>query len=530
MVPLAFRSLLLSIVVAGIVSVFIAPIHLLRGEQTLSATLREVSAGVSWTGNAVASSTTFDPATCQNSKTCDVFTLTVDISDTYRQKHPSFGVAVRIGWDDPQTDFDLYVSNGDEMIGASSQGQTDSEQVYLDQPANGVYHVITHTVSAAPATGYVARIRVLPSTPVPLRRTAHYKKDPDGIDGPVLLQFAPEQLPADTAIDENARTSIEIDAFGSIHLGSDAATGDSITDRTGTLLRVFTGASRGEIYLARCESPCTRPVTRRIFSSRNGSALDHPCPVIAADQAGGLHIAFSDGRDVSLISSADHGATWKDPVPVTNPQDPETRTAASPSIFAGDSGRVGLLWVNEAGELYYGLTLDAFAPVPTFEYVRLADEQEHVKLPSGTVDPYGNAAIVYGSSTLLRQSGGDRLFFASLMTVAGTLQTETGVKRVGFTVRQDFGGYLTFDDEGRKLSMKAARFTSSRYVDGKIALSGWGNLQDGTPVTFTILTNVPENDDHDFSISMSNGYFAAGVLQDTPLLAAKMHNESRRTK
>lgn len=220
MVPLAYRALLLSMVVAGIVSVFLAPIRLLRGEQAMSATIREISAGVSWTGNAVASSTTFDPKTCQPSKTCDIFTLTVGISDTYREKHPDFAVAIRLGWDDAQNDFDLYVGKGGELIAASSQGQTDSEEVYLDQPANGIYHVFTQAVSAASRTRYVARVRVVPSAPEPSQRTANYKQDPDGIDGPAMFQFAPEPLPASTASDPNARTSLEIDPFGNIHLAS----------------------------------------------------------------------------------------------------------------------------------------------------------------------------------------------------------------------------------------------------------------------------------------------------------------------
>src|SRR2546425_4786618 len=92
-VPLAFRSLLLSVVIAALVCIFLAPVRLLRGEQAMSATLREVSAGVSWTGSAVASSTLFDPATCAASQTCDMFTLKVEVSDDYRKRHPDFALS-----------------------------------------------------------------------------------------------------------------------------------------------------------------------------------------------------------------------------------------------------------------------------------------------------------------------------------------------------------------------------------------------------------------------------------------------------
>jgi hypothetical protein len=209
---------------------------------------------------------------------------------------------------------------------------------------------------------------------------------------------------------------------------------------------------------------------------------------------------------------------------VSSPKDPRTATASSPFIFAGDSGRVGLLWINNTGEVYYGITQEAFALNPSIDYVRLTAAQELPRLPSGTIDPFGNAAIAWGEDTFFRQTAGRRLLFASYMTVAGTVESEAGTRKVGFTVRPDYRGNLTFVDEVRKLSMKSARFTSAKQVEGKIALNGQGSLDDGTAVTFTMLTSVPGHPERDFSISMSNGYYAEGVIHDTRLLAAKMLN------
>src|SRR6266404_7119420 len=76
--PLAFRSLLVSILVAGVAALFTAPVGLVGGEQTTSATLKEMSAGVSWTGNSIAS---------------EVFMLKVEIADEYRKLHPNFAVS-----------------------------------------------------------------------------------------------------------------------------------------------------------------------------------------------------------------------------------------------------------------------------------------------------------------------------------------------------------------------------------------------------------------------------------------------------
>ena len=93
--------------IAGITTILIAPVRLLRGEQTTSATLREVSAGVSWSGTAVYNNATFNPAACQKSGTCDTFTLKIEVSDEYRTLHPEFAALIRLGWDDSKSDFDL---------------------------------------------------------------------------------------------------------------------------------------------------------------------------------------------------------------------------------------------------------------------------------------------------------------------------------------------------------------------------------------------------------------------------------------
>jgi hypothetical protein len=602
LVPLAFRSVVLSVGIAGLTSLFlVAPVGLLRGEDGVSVTLRDVSAGVSWSGRAVGSNSVFDPSTCRRSQTCDVFTVNVAVSDDYRQRNPNFGLSVRLAWEDSQTDFDLYLTREGRTIKDSRQVQTNSEELRLDRPLNGIYDVYVQTASAAGATkAYNGRARLVAAPIAPAKRSARYIKDPDGKYGPEMFQFAPEQmLDRGGAGEHRYRTDIEIDPFGNAYVssdGSDIALGDPqqtlgklysrpqpqwaaasggasvyvasmedsrlmvrrsddggrtykqeavltrfpngtaaagqgnlVIDGTGTLFNVFAGTARNEIYLAKCVEPCERFMTRRIFAEP-GVTVDHPYPVAATDRARGLHVAFSEGRHVFLMSSPDGGLTWKEPVPVNNPQDPETELATSPWIFAGDSGRVGMTWLGRGGEVLYAFTSDAFASAPVFNYVRISDPQESPNLPSAAVDPFGNSNIVYGNTYLLQQIAGERLFFGPFMTVAGTLQTETGMKRVSFNVRQDLTGSLTFLDEERRLSLRSARFTASQRGDRKIAVSGRGRLQDGSEVSFTLVASDPKANEKDFSISMSNGYFAAGVLQSTPSVAAKMLKPNKRSQ
>jgi hypothetical protein len=599
LVPLAFRSLILSVGIAGVTSLlFVAPVRLLRGEDATAVTLRDVSAGVSWSGRAGAGDAVFDPSTCRKSQTCNVFTLNVDVSDDYRKRNPDFGLAVRVAWEDAQTDFDLYLTKDGRTVKDSRQGQTNSEELRLERPPNGIYDIYVQTASDGAATAFNGRARLVPSPVTPARRSARYLKDPDGRDGPEMFQFGPEQILDRGETGERLRTDIEIDPFGNTYVsadGSDIALGDPqyalgklysrprpqwaaalggerlyvastedsrltvrrsddggrtykqeavitrfpngapaagqgnlVTDRSGTLFNVFAGTVRNEIYLAKCAEPCERFMTRRIFNGEAGVTVNHPYPVAAVDRARGLHVAFSEGQNIFVMSSPDGGLTWKEPARVNNEHDPDTEVATSPWIFAGDSGRVGITWLGRSGEVFYAFTPDAFSAEPAFNYVRVSTPQQNPNLPSAAVDPFGNSIIVYGNTSLVQQIAGERLFFGPFMTAAGTLQTETGTKRVSFKVRQDFSGSLTYLDEERRLSLRSARFTAKR-IDQKIAVSGSGRLQDNSEVTFTLVASDPKANEKDFSISMSNGYFAAGVLESAPTVAPKMLTADQRS-
>lgn len=165
---------------------------------------------------------------------------------------------------------------------------------------------------------------------------------------------------------------------------------------------VYSGRSRDELFVAKCPAPCNLPPlvlspenrimptapksfeVRRIFKAPPGQTVDNVFPVIAADNGGGVHVAFSDKRSIFLISSADGGVTWNDPVQVNNPADAETATALFPWVFAGDGGRVGIMWygTDRTGDadsearfsgaewkIFYAFTPNAFAASPAFQYV-----------------------------------------------------------------------------------------------------------------------------------------------------------------
>ena len=77
-------------------------------------------------------------------------------------------------------------------------------------------------------------------------------------------------------------------------------------------------------------------------------------PVIAADHAGNLYVAWSQSRSgsdapntdvgttIMLARSLDRGATWSDPQAMT----PATGNSIFPALVAGEEGRVALAWLR----------------------------------------------------------------------------------------------------------------------------------------------------------------------------------------
>jgi hypothetical protein len=161
LVPLAIRSFLVAIVLACILCVLLAPARLLQGEPAVAATLGESSPPFAWSGQPVESNDLFDQAACTETQTCDVFRVKVDVSNQYRQLHPDFALAVRISWDGSDNDFDLYLNRDGRIVKRSARWHTDSEELHLLKPANGVYEIFVHAAGVEPATAYRAQAKLM---------------------------------------------------------------------------------------------------------------------------------------------------------------------------------------------------------------------------------------------------------------------------------------------------------------------------------------------------------------------------------
>jgi hypothetical protein len=100
-----------------------------------------------------------------------------------------------------------------------------------------------------------------------------------------------------------------------------------------------------------------------------------------------VYLCYSDGNDIFLISSSDHGATWKAPVKVNNPANLTTRVNLMPWIATGPiPGTVGIAWYGTDNEgnnddarwrVYFAQSFNADALAPTFRIVQASDHSIH---------------------------------------------------------------------------------------------------------------------------------------------------------
>ncbi len=103
--------------------------------------------------------------------------------------------------------------------------------------------------------------------------------------------------------------------------------------------------------------------------------------------AGTVYGAYSDGANLYLIHSLDHGAHWSSPVRVNNPADANLKLNIFPWLAAGPTpGSVGIVWYgtnsttntdNTRWRVYYAQTFNATSDVPSFQYVRASDHTNH---------------------------------------------------------------------------------------------------------------------------------------------------------
>src|SRR6202790_1745534 len=212
-------------VVVSIVALAFVSVPALRAATPPSGTLAGGSTKLTYTGTtATVNPATFDPSTCQTAGSCDVFTLTVNVSNAFRAAHPNFRVNIQFGWSGNTNEFDMYDYFGGKAIATSANSFVIGQLTRLEHPANGVYTIYASFSLGVPGTPYTGTITLQPTPPHIMKLAASYTPDPDGKFGPQMFQFTSDvQLvatPATGSAGQDVEPGIVIDPFGNIYVSA----------------------------------------------------------------------------------------------------------------------------------------------------------------------------------------------------------------------------------------------------------------------------------------------------------------------
>lgn len=181
---------------------------------TLNAPASGQTSSVSWTGGPYTGATA-DPTAC-TTLTCDTYTLTVNVPNTFYAANPDYAVKVGITWASSTNDFDLYVNDASGNTVCSSgnsnitSGQA-SELADCGQLAAGTYtvQVVAFAVTNSTYSG-TATVAPEPTSPT---GTGRYKSGKFTFSAPLTLPG-----PADLAFNvQGIEPRVKADSLGNIY-------------------------------------------------------------------------------------------------------------------------------------------------------------------------------------------------------------------------------------------------------------------------------------------------------------------------
>lgn len=158
---------------------------------------------------------------------------------------------------------------------------------------------------------------------------------------------------------------------------------------------VYISGNDGQLAIGTPPLPGTAPLTYTVVQAIPATtdaanifvamrvANDHP----TGDAPNTVYLTYSNGSNVFLISSADKGQTFTDPVQVNNPGDPATKVNLLPWLAAGPlPGSVGVAWYGTGNDrnnddarwrVYFAQSFNADSATPTFRIVQASDHSNH---------------------------------------------------------------------------------------------------------------------------------------------------------
>ena len=188
-------------------------------------TLGSGTTKLTYTGStAVENPATFNPNNCQKLHYCDVYTLTLNVTNSYRAAHPNFRVNIQFSWAKNTNEYDMYDYYSGNAIDTSANSFVNSQLTRLEHPANGVYTIYASHSLGTPGTSYTGTITLQGAPPAIETVAATYTQDPDGKFGPQMFQFTSDNLlvatPPSGSAGQDIEPGIVIDPFGNIYISA----------------------------------------------------------------------------------------------------------------------------------------------------------------------------------------------------------------------------------------------------------------------------------------------------------------------
>ncbi len=176
-------------------------------------------------------------------------------------------------------------------------------------------------------------------------------------------------------------------------VGTISQTGSLDVDRfDGT---VYISGNDGKLAVGTPPAPGLPPITytvNQVIPATTDAANIFVAMRVANDYPTGgtpntVYLTYSDGTNVFVTSSSDHGATFNNPVQVNDPADPATRINLMPWIATGPTpGSIGVAWYGTDSQansddarwrVYFAQSFDANSLNPTFRIVQASDHTIH---------------------------------------------------------------------------------------------------------------------------------------------------------
>jgi hypothetical protein len=153
-----------------------------------------------------------------------------------------------------------------------------------------------------------------------------------------------------------------------------------------------------------------------VYQAPAGARLDNLWPAATVDASGGVYAGWSDGHDVWIAASTDHGATWAAPFRVSQ-DGPALQSSVEPWLAAGGTGDVGVAWYGSPAadnmsatatwQVYFAQVRGATSAAPTISQTVVSDHTistgplctEGDACPAGTRTLYDDLGVALDPAT-----------------------------------------------------------------------------------------------------------------------------------